>query len=289
MTQRLSPKLRAPAAVERYLTLVYPSVMLALLFLIPLCLMLAVSVANRSASGFYQLGFNLSHYLRVTTSPFFRQTLFSLFLAGIAAVGCVSLAFPFTYLLTQLSRRSQQLILIFILAVLSLSEVVVSFSWSVLLSQTAGFSNILVWLGFLPHAVAWSPGFSAVLVAFVYRAFPFAVLVFYPSLSRLNPEMTEASRTLGASPLQTFFNVILPIQRPAIVTAFLLVFIFALGSYLIPQMLGKPEHWTISVLITDQAIHQSNLPFATALALILTGLSLLMVWLISSVSPKQEG
>ncbi|WP_088889500.1 ABC transporter permease [Leptolyngbya ohadii] len=270
----------------RLLSTLYPPVMLGVFLLIPLCITLVVSVSQRVPAGFYSPGFDLSHYLRFFTPLFLRQTAFSFVLAAIAASCCVGIAFPFTYLLTQLSQTAQVLILIFILSVLSLSEVIISFSWSVLLSESAGLSNLLVFLKILPQAVAWAPGLAAVLLALIYRTLPFAVLVFYPAVTRLNPEVSEAAQTLGASPVRTFFDIILPMQRRAIVTAFLFAFIFAIGSYLIPQMLGSPQHWTISVSITDQAIQQSNLPFAAALSLMLMLLTLGLVWLISSISDR---
>jgi len=68
-----------------------------------------------------------------------------------------------------------------------------------------------------------------------------------------------------------------PLLRAPLLGALILVFVFALGSYLLPQVLGRPEHWTLSVHITDQAIYQSNLPFAAAMAAFLLLVALAMV------------
>jgi len=105
------------------------------------------------------------------------------------------------------------------------------------------------------------------------------VLMLYPPMSRLDPQLPEAARTLGASPLRTFFTVIVPAQRGAIVATLIMVFVFTLGAYLLPQLLGRPQHWTLSVMITDQAILQSNLPFAAAMAMFLMLVSLALVGL----------
>ena len=129
------------------------------------------------------------------------------------------------------------------------------------------------------QAVSLSPSFGAVLVGMVYQAFPYTVLVLYPALSRLDPTLVEAARTLGASPLRAFFNVIVPGLRNTIVATLIMVFVFALGSYLLPQLLGRPQQWTPSVLITDQAIYQSNMPFASAMAVFLVLVSLGLVGL----------
>ena len=113
----------------------------------------------------------------------------------------------------------------------------------------------------------------------VYQAFPYTVLVLYPSVVRLDPSLVEAARTLGASPLRAFFNLVVPVLRSALLATLIMVFVFALGSYLLPQLLGRPQHWTLSVLITDQAIYQSNMPFAAAMAIFLVLVSLGLVGL----------
>jgi putative spermidine/putrescine transport system permease protein len=173
--------------------------------------------------------------------------------------------------------------LVYILAQLSLSEVLIAFSWQVLLSRTAGVTNILAWLGIIERSFSLYPSFGAVIIALTYLVLPFSVLILYPPMSRLDSEITEASRTLGASPLRTFFSVVIPVLRPAIVATGITMFVFTLGAVLIPQVLGRPQHWTLSVLITDQAIFQSNLPFAAALAIFLLvfsmGLVGLTIWI----------
>ena len=151
--------------------------------------------------------------------------------------------------------------------------------WTLLLSRTAGLSNLLVWFGIMDKAVAWYPGFTALLLGICYLAFPYTVLVLYPPLSRLDPALPEAAQTLGASPIRTFFSVIVGSLRNAIVASFVMVFVFTLGVYLLPQILGRPRQWTLSVLITDQAIYQTNMPMAASMAMFFMFVSLLLVLL----------
>jgi putative spermidine/putrescine transport system permease protein len=166
--------------------------------------------------------------------------------------------------------------------------VLIAFAWQVLLSKTAGVANILVWLGLLERSVSFYPSFGAVLLALTYLVLPFSVLILYPALSRLEPDVTEAARTLGASPLRTFFTVVVPILRPAIVATGITMFVFTLGAVLVPQVLGRPSHWTLSVLITDQAIFQSNMPFAAALAIFLLTLSMALVGMTMWINKRTE-
>lgn len=145
----------------------------------------------------------------------------------------------------------------------------IAFSWQILLSRTGGIANILVWVGLVEKSFAMTPSAGAVLAALVYLAVPFSVLLLYPAISRLDRSFTEAARTLGASPLRSFFTVVIPITRPAIISSGVTIFVLTLGAIVVPQVLGKPQHWTLSVLITDQAIFNFNMPFASALAVVL--------------------
>lgn len=268
-----------PKGVRAHLPLVYPSLMLGIFFIIPFGIMVAVSFFHREPGGFYIPGFELANYRNLYTALFGRTLLFSLFIAGLSAAVCVSVGFPFTYFLTRMRRNVQVVWLVFLMSVLSLSEVIVGFAWSLLLSRTAGVSNLLVWLGLMDQAVAWYPGFMALLFGICYLAFPYTVLILYPPLSRLDPALPEAALTLGASPLKTFFSVIVGSLRNAIVASFVMVFVFTLGVYLLPQILGRPQHWTLSVLITDQAIYQTNMPMAASMAIFFMFVSLSLVLL----------
>jgi putative spermidine/putrescine transport system permease protein len=265
--------------LREHVALIYPALMLGIFFVVPFGIMLAVSFFHRVEGAFFEPAFELANYARFLSAFFGKALLFSLWISGLAAVVVICVAFPFTYFLTRMRRGSQVRYLVFILAVLSLSEVIIGFSWSTLLSRTAGVSNLLYFIGLLPQPTAWTPSFGALLVGLCYLGFSYAVLVLYPALSRLDPELPEASRMLGASPLRTFFSVVVPVLRNSIVSALIMVFVFNLGAFLLPQVLGRPEHWTLSVLITDQAVFQSNIPFAAAMAIFLMLVCLALVGL----------
>lgn len=271
----------APAGARRdagaQFVLAFPALMLTAFFVVPFGLMIAVSLFTRDQAAFYVPTLTLDNYARFLSAFFGKVLLFSLGLSATVSAICVGLGAPFVYLLTRSARRTQVLWLVALLAVLSLSEVIIGFAWSTLLSRTAGLSNVLVALGLMAEPAAWSPGFGAVLTGMVYQAFPYAALVLYPAFSRIDPSLAEAARTMGATPLRAFFTVILPAMRGTLAATFIVVFVFALGAYLLPQLLGKPQHWTLSVLITDQAIYQSNMPFAAAMAVFLVVASLLLV------------
>jgi putative spermidine/putrescine transport system permease protein len=278
----------APRSIADYTPLFFPGLMLVIFFVVPFSTMIAVSFFKRNPAGFYTPDFVLANYERFL-SMFFASVLgFSLVLAVLVAICCVCIAFPFTYLLTKRPRRVQTLWLVGLLSVLSLSEVIIGFAWSTLFSQTAGITNLFVAMGLMSKPVALLPTFGAVLTGMVYQALPYTILVLYPALVRLDPTLLEAARTLGASPTRAFFNVVTPALRNTIVATLIMVFVFALGSYLLPQILGRPQHWTLSVLITDQAIYQSNMPFAAAMAVFLVLISLALVGLTLLVGRREN-
>lgn len=277
-----------PRSLADYTPLFFPAVMLTVFFVVPFSIMIVVSFFERDPAGFYRTDFVLENYARFL-STFFGSVLgFSLMLAIAVAACCVVIGFPFTFLLTKRSRRVQTIWLVCLLSILSLSEVIIGFAWSTLFSRTAGITNLLVALGLMAEPQALLPGFGAVLTGMVYQALPYTILVLYPALIRLDPTLLEAARTLGASPVRAFLNVVVPALRNTIVATLIMVFVFALGSYLLPQILGRPQHWTLSVLITDQAIYQSNMPFAAAMAVFLVLVTLGLVALTVIAGRKGE-
>lgn len=277
-----------PRTLADYAPLAFPALMLVIFFVVPFSTMIAVSFFRRDPAGFYSPAFTFDNYERFLSAFFGGVLGFSIMLAVMVAVVCVVVAFPFTWLLTQASRRIQIVWLVAILSVLSLSEVIIGFAWSTLFSRTAGITNLLVMAGLMSEPQALMPGFGAVLTAMVYQALPYTVLVLYPAIVRLDPTLLEVARTLGASPLRAFLNVVVPALRNTIMATLIMVFVFALGSYLLPQILGRPQHWTLSVLITDQAIYQSNMPFAAAMAVFLVLMSLALVGLTLMVGSQRE-
>ena len=257
----------------------YPSLMLGVFFLVPFVIMISVSFFERieGAQSGYAPGFEFTHYARFFSPLFTKAVWVSIEFASIAAFLSVILAFPFTYFLSRFDRKLQVTMLVFILSVLSLSEVIVAYSWSVLLSRTAGISNLFVFLGFMERPQSWTPGYGAVLFGLTYFNLPFATLIMYPQCTRLDRELTEAAQTLGASPFRTFFSIVVPLLWPTILTAFIVLFVFTMGAFVTPQWLGRPEHWMFAILIGDQALVRGNIPFAAALSMFFMVITLILV------------
>lgn len=275
-----------PLTIGGWLPLALPAILLLAFFVLPFGTMIAMSFFKNLGGGAFEATLTLENYGRLF-SPFFGRILMVSFGVALAvSTIAIVIAFPFTWLLVNAPRSTQVIWLIGLLALLSLSEAILGFAWSTLLSRTAGISNLFVWLGLVEKPFSMSPSLGAVLAGVSYIALPYAVLVLYPILSRVDPEIDAAARTLGASPLRSFLGILVPMHRSALVTTFLMIFVFTLGSYLIPQILGRPTNWTLSVQITDQALLQSNLPFAAALSIFLVFVTLLVVLTILLVGQR---
>ena len=259
-----------------HLLLAWPTLALVVLFAVPLGIIAALGFFRRVQAGFFEVAFVWDNYARALDGFFLERLWVSVMLALAATLITLLVAVPYTFLLTRRPRRRQVVHLVLVLATLSLSEVIVAFAWSLLLSRTSGVSNLFAALGLMAAPVSWSPGLWAVVLSFVFLALPLAVLSLYPTLSRLEQELPEAAGTMGAPPLVGFVTVVMPLVRRAVAATGALVFIFVLGAYVIPQTLGRPAQWTIPVHITDQAIMRNHLPLAASLAIVLLVVSSLV-------------
>ncbi len=178
-----------PQKIADYWPLAFPAGMLTVFFVIPFATMIAVSFFQRQQGGFYTPAFVFDNYARFVSLFFGRVLGFSLMLAIAVAICCIVLGIPFTYLLTRMGRKAQVIWLVALLAILSLSEVIIGFAWSTLFSRTAGITNLLVMAGVMQQPVALTPSFGAVLAGMVYQALPYTILILYPALVRLDPTL----------------------------------------------------------------------------------------------------
>lgn len=267
--------------------LAVPTLVVLGLVVVPLIMIFYVSFTPPRGDGASTL--TLENYERFTTSIFMRQAVFSIWLAALVSIITLIFAAPFTYLLVGLRRLSQALWLIYILAQISLSEVLIAFAWQILLSRTTGITNIFVLLGLMDQSVSIVPSFWATVLALTYMSLPFAVLVLYPAFSRMDRSVVEAARTLGASAPRAFVSAVLPMTRRSLIMCGITVYILNLGAIIVPQLLGRPRHWTLAVHVTDQAIFQFNPPFAAALAVILLAISAILLIMIRLQSGRSAG
>lgn len=277
-----------PLNLTRATLLSYPAILLFIGFAVPMAIMLASSFYHRTET-YYERGFEFTHYLRAFDWLYLSAMWNTVRLSVIAATLAVMLAFPFTYFLAGYSRRVQTVILVIVLGVLSLSEVIVAFSWSNALSRPAGISNLFVWLGFMERPASWARGLPAILIALSYFNLSIAILILYPHCTRLDPSYTEAARTMGTSPLRTSYKIILPILRKPLISTWIVLFVFTMGAVVTPQWLGKPDQWMLAVHISKQAVQLGNIPFAAALSVVFLLVTVVLVTVANKMAGNEKG
>ncbi|MBW2059660.1 MAG: ABC transporter permease [Deltaproteobacteria bacterium] len=268
--------------------LAYPVGMLLVFFVIPLAMLVVLSFYHHPPGGFYEPAFTLENYIRFFTRTLYLKRLaFTLEVSILTALICLVLGYTFTYYLTRVTRK-RRFYIIMVISTLWLSYIIRSYAWTVLLSRNAGISQLFVWIGLAEKPRSYTPGFLAVLIGLVYVFLPFMILTLYGSLKSINPEYEEASLNLGAGPWKTFWKVTLPLSRNGIISGVLLVFVLTMGAYVVPSILGKPQQWTMAIIIGDQATYESNVPFGAAMALVLMVLSIVIIWLVARIAGTES-
>ena len=271
--------------------------MLALCVL-PFVLVVVISFGEKIEGADWRWAFDLANYQRFfvgiewpqSLSLLYSQKLFyTIYYAVLAAVLAVTFAFPFTYLMTRQSRRAQTVWLVFLLSSLSLSEVFVVMGWDVLLSNRSGLPMLLreagvtAWLqevGWFetlrewglanPRDVKFKTSAFATILTMTYLVWPYAVILLYPALSRIDNDMLQAASTMGARPLTVVRTVVLPLARIPLLGATFLLFVFLLGTYVAITVFAAPAHQTLTISIYE-AIRGAtlNAPFGAAQAVVL--------------------
>ena len=171
------------AATSRFrlgLLLSWPTLVLAGLGAVPFILLLRISLGRRDPDGIYLPGITLQSYGALGEPELLGSLFESIQLA--VAVGAISvgLGFPLTWLISRMRRRLQVAWLVFLLATLSLSDVLIAFSWQVMLSKRIGLSNLFVALGLMDAPESLTPSAGAVIACLVYLVLPFTVLTLFP-------------------------------------------------------------------------------------------------------------
>jgi len=262
---------------------------LSVFFLLPLAFMVVVSFYRPDPMAFYEVTFTWENYAKYFSSFYLKVTLRSLWSAALSALIVVFLAFTLTLAIDGLSRKWQLFWVILLLSLMCLSEVIVGFSWLILLSESAGIPRLLGALGVLENPRSLSPSFGAMMIGLVTLGLSIVSIILYPQVAGRDKSVEEAARTLGTPPYLVTLYVTLPIFAQTLIALCLTMFVYLLGVFVMPTMLGRPSDWTMTVMISDKALGDANLPLGAALAvvmLVITGALLLLSFFITRRQPS---
>jgi spermidine/putrescine transport system permease protein len=246
-------------------------------FVVPTLLVGLIAFKPRSINGGIGSGWTLSTWADVA-QPSYPMVLWrTLWLSVATTAICLLLSIPVSYYLARLPREKRNWMLILIIMPFWTNFLIRIFAWWSLLHSEGWLKHMLVWIGVANENTQLLYNEWAVLMVLVYTYLPFAILPLYASAEKFDFGLLDAARDLGATRFQAFMRVFIPGISQGLVTAFVVVFIPALGSYAIPEIIGGPTSEMIGDKIAQKVFVDRNLPHASALAAILALVVLLPV------------
>lgn len=247
---------------------------MALLFLtlvVPLGFLLAWSFLTRGPEGEIVRPVTLANLLRGFDLLYLKIVVRSFVVAAGTTLVALAVGYPVAYAIArETPARWKGALLTIVVLPFWTSFLVRTYAWFFLLRDEGLLNRLLTALGVFsaPVQMLYTPG--AVLAGLVCLHLPLAVLPLYGAIERIDPKLLEAAEDLGAPPRQAFFRVLVPLTAPGIVAASVLVFIPALGAYIVPDLLGGARTMMIGNLIQNQFAVVRDLPFGSAAAVLLT-------------------
>ncbi|MBV6422704.1 MAG: Putrescine transport system permease protein PotH [Steroidobacteraceae bacterium] len=271
------------------LVIAVPYLWLLLFFLIPFIIVFKMSFSEvRLAMPPYaplwewvsekavDVRLNFGNYLYLLTDDlYFSAYLYSLKVAAISTVFCLLIAYPMAYAMARSSPATRNLYLMLIILPFWTSFLLRVYAWIGLLQNNGVINSVLLALGIIDEPITMMQTDFAVFIGIVYSYLPFMILPLYSNLEKHDFTLLEAAADLGAGPVKSFLRITLPLSRPGIIAGSLLVFIPAVGEYVIPSLLGSTDQLMIGRVLADEFFANRDWPVASAVAIAM--LLLLMV------------
>lgn len=238
------------------------AILLGLVFIYPIGLFLSKSFLDPEPT--------LKHVVHLFTSDVYVRVMWITFkISFTVTVACALLGYPIAYLLSEVSERTRNLLMIMVLIPFWTSLLVRTYAWMVLLGRRGVFNNILTGLGIFDSPVKMLHNTFAVNVGMIQMMMPFMILAMFSVMKGIDRGLPRAAESLGANKFQAFVRVFLPLSLPGVGAGSLLVFIYSLGFFITPALLGGRKSIMMSMVIEEQVSTLLNWGFASALALML--------------------
>ncbi len=275
-------------ALRRRAVLALPYAWLVLFFLVPFIIVLKISVAETAIgippyTPLVETGPNGWHieasgdnYARLVSDDLYALAyLNAVKFAAFSTLGCLLLGYPLAYGIVRAPRRFRGLLLLLVILPFWTSFLIRVYAWIGLLKGNGLINNALMASGLVQEPLTLLNNAFAVYVGIIYSYLPFMVLPLYAQLEKLDPALLDAAADLGCRPWLAFYRVTLPLSLPGIAAGALLVFIPAVGEFVIPDLLGGPDTLMIGKVLWDEFFTNRDWPMASAVALAMLVLLLL--------------
>ena len=273
-----APKLRLSG---RALIIAVPTLWLLLFFLAPFLVVVKISLSEAllamppyaplldwdGGEGRLLLRFNLGNYFYLwQDSLYLSAYLSSVKIAFIATLITLIVAFPMAYYIARAPDRWRNILLMLVILPFWTSFLLRVYAWIGFLKNNGVINNALLSLGLIDEPIVMLQTDFAVYVGIVYTYLPFMVLPLYANLVKLDTSLLEAAADLGARPIICFATITVPLALPGIIAGSMLVFIPAVGEFVIPALLGGPDTLMIGRVLWDEFFSNRDWPVASAVA-----------------------
>ena len=273
--------------------LITPYVWLLLFLLAPFAIILKISFADPlvalppftplldwAQSGLDRLNVSLDNYIFLFGDRFYATIyLNSIKMAAIGTLLCLLLGYPMAYFIARQPAAWRNLLLLGVILPFWISFLLRVYAWIGLLNTNGIINNALMSIGLITEPLSLLYNDFAVYIGIAYSYLPFMILPLYATLEQLNLDLNDAAADLGARRWQVFLDVTLPLSKPGLIAGCLLVFIPAIGEFVIPALLGGSDTLMIGRVLWDEFFVSRDWPVASAVSVVLLLILILpIVW-----------
>ena len=267
----------------RYFIVAIPYIWLLLFFLAPFVIVFKISLAdpiiaqppftplfNQGSDGGFSIYTTFDNFLYLfQDSLYFVTYLNSVKLAFIATLFTLLIGYPIAYGIARSPQPTRNILLLLVVIPFWISFLLRVYSWMGILKTNGLINGFLLWLGVIDQPLELLYTDTAVYIGMVYSYLPYMILPLYANLVKLDIRLLEAASDLGAKKWQGFVDITLPLSMPGIIAGCLLVFIPAIGEYVIPALLGGADTLMIGRVLFDEFFLNRDWPVASAVAIVL--------------------
>ena len=233
-------------------------------------------LASITGDGALQLTLHVENFSYLLQDPLYVLSyLASLRTALVTTLGCLLIGYPMAYAIARASPRIRPILLTLVVMPFWTSFLIRVYAWMGVLKDNGFLNQVLLGLGLIHQPLQIMNTSLAVGIVMIYAYLPFMLLPLYATLEKLDPTLVEASQDLGGKPFMTFLLVTLPLSAPGIVAGSLLVFIPAVGEYLVPTLVGSPGQQMIASVVFNEFFLNRDWPTASAVAVVIVLLLLI--------------
>lgn len=264
------------------LLLAVPYGWLLLFFLLPFLIVFKISFAEAQisippysellsyAEQQLQLLLNVGNYQYLIEDDLYASSYIqSIRIAFVSTVLCLIIGFPIAWAIVHSSPSTRNVLLMLIILPSWTSFLIRVYAWIGILKNNGLLNNVLMMSGVIDEPLQILHTDTAVYIGIIYTYLPFMVLPLYTALMRVDYSLLEAASDLGAKPMTTLFTVLVPLTRAGIIAGSMLVFIPAVGEFVIPELLGGPDTVLIGKVLWQEFFNNRDWPVASAVAIVM--------------------